>query len=175
VSFLTAIWLLPIALAFHEAEEWNILPWYRRNFVNLPPKTNTSVRTFLVFFTLFGFLWTALAALTKNPKIAAFLFLPFVAGAFFNAIQHLFYTLYFRQYAPGVVTSVMLYIPLSGYLITRAIAENLVPVVYIGLLVVLVILGLIQTMRAGKTFIPFFRAISHFGMRLSEWLHIPGA
>jgi len=49
MSFLTAIWLLPIALALHEAEEWNILGWEQRNFVNLPAKTNASVRTFLVF------------------------------------------------------------------------------------------------------------------------------
>ncbi|SRR6266567_7318237 len=90
MSFLTAIWLLPVALLLHEAEEWNILRWEQRNFVNLPAKTNAGVRTFLVFFTLFGFLWTALAA-----------------GAFLNALQHLFYTLYFRQYTPGVITSVV--------------------------------------------------------------------
>ena len=104
MPFLTAIWLLPFALALHEAEEWNILRWERRNFVNLPAKTHASVRTFLVFFTLFGFLWTALAALPSNPKIAAFLFLPFAAGAFLNALQHLFYMMYFRQYAQGVIT-----------------------------------------------------------------------
>ncbi len=46
MSFLTAIWLLPVALLLHEAEEWNILRWEQRNFVNLPAKTNVSVRTF---------------------------------------------------------------------------------------------------------------------------------
>ena len=172
MSFLTAIWLMPFALALHEAEEWNILRWEQRNFVNLPPKTNGGVRAFLVFFTLFGFLWTALAALPNNPKIAAFVFLPFAAGAFLNALQHLFYTIYFRQYAPGVITSVGLYLPISSYLTVRAIQENLVPVVYVVVLGILAILGLIQTMKAGNTFIPAFRAFSHFGMAFSKWLHI---
>lgn len=175
MSFLTAIWLLPIALALHEAEEWNILRWEQRNFVNLPAKTYASTRTFLVFFTLLGFLWTALAALPNNPTIAAFVLLPFAAGAFLNALQHLFYTMYFKQYAPGVITSVVLFLPITGYLTARAIEENLVPVGYVVVLVTLTILGLIQTMKAGNTFTPFFRAISHFGMALSKWLHIPEA
>lgn len=172
MPYLTAIWLLPAALAIHEAEEWNILPWEQRNFVNLPAKTHASVRTFLAFFTLFSFLWTALAALPNNPTIAAFMLLLLASGGFLNALQHLFYTIYFRQYAPGIVTSVVLLLPISSYLTARAIQENLVPVVYVGALGIVVILGLIQTMKAGNTFIPAFRAVSHIGMALSKWLHI---
>jgi len=172
MSFLTAIWLFPVALALHEAEEWNILPWQQRNFVNLPAKTTTSVRTVLVFVTLLGLLWTSLAALPKNPTIAAFAFLPFAAIGFLNALQHLFYTLYFREYAPGVITSALLLLPISVYLAARAIQEDLVPVVYIVAIGMVAMLGLIQTMKAGNTFIPAFRAISHFGMALSKWLHL---
>ena len=172
MPFLTAIWLLPIALALHEAEEWNILPWEQRNFVNLPVKTHASVRTFLAFFTLFAFLWTALAVVLNNPTIAAFLILLLAAGGFFNALQHLFYTIYFRQYAPGIITSVVLSLPISGYLTARAIQENLVPVVYVVALGLVVIFGLIQTVKAGNTFIPPFRVISHIGMALSKWLNI---
>ena len=175
MSFLTAIWLLPMALAVHEAEEWNILRWEQRNFANLPAKTDTSVRTFLVFFTLFGFLWTALAALPSNPTIAAFVLLPFAAGAFLNTLQHLFYTLYFRQYAPGVITSVVVIIPIVGYLTARAIEENLVPIVYVMVLGILTVLGLIQTIKAGNTLTPTFRAISHLGVALAKWLHLPEA
>ena len=171
MSFLAAIWLLPIAVALHEVEEWNILGWYQRNFVNLPAKTHASIRTFLVFLTLLGFLWTALAAVSNNPSIAAFVLLPFAAGAFLNALQHLFYTLYFRQYAPGVITSVVLYLPIVGYLTARALEEQLVPVAYMVVLVLLVILGLVKTIQAGNTFTPAFRAISQVGMALATWLH----
>jgi len=175
MPFLTAIWLFPVALALHEAEEWNILGWQQRNFVNLPAKTHASVRTVLVFVILLGFLCTALAAWPNNLTIAAFVLFPFAAIGFLNALQHLFYTMYFRQYAPGVITSVVLLLPISGYLTARAIQENLVPLVYVVVLMLLVILGLIQTMNAGNTLIPAFRAISHFGMALSKWLHIPQA
>lgn len=172
MSFLTAIWLLPVALALHEAEEWNILRWEQRNFVNMPAKTNASVRTFLVFFTLFGFLWTALAALPNNPMIAAYIILPFAAGAFLNALQHFFYTIYFRQYAPGVITSVLVYLPVVVYITARAIEETLVPIVYVTVLVILAILGLIQTMKAGNTFSSSFEAFSRIGTTLAKWLHI---
>ena len=172
MPFLVAIWLVPIALVFHEAEEWNILGWERRNFVNVPAKTNGSVRTFLVVFTLFGFLWTSLAALPNNPKIAAFVVLPFAAGACLNALQHMFYTLYFREYAPGLVTAVVLYLPIVGYLTARAIAQGLVPVGYVVVLVLLIILGLIQTIKAGNTFTSAFRAISHIGVALAKVLNV---
>lgn len=174
MSFMTVIWLFPVALALHEAEEWSILGWQQRNFVNLPPKTNASIRTTLVFVTLLGFLWTAFAAISNNPKIAALMILLFAVIGFLNSLQHLFYTLYFRQYAPGVIMSVVFLLPISVYLTARAIQENLVPVIYAVVLGILVILGLIQTMKAGNTFIPAFRAISHFGIALSKWLRIPG-
>lgn len=172
VPFPAVIWLLPFALALHEAEEWNILRWEQRNFTNLPAKTHAGVRTFLVFFTLFGFLWTALTTLPSDPTVTAFAFLPFAAGAFLNALQHIFYTTYFKQYAPGVITSVVLYLPIVSYLTARAIQENLVPVAYVVALGILAVLGLIQTIRAGNTLIPAFRAFSHIGMVLSKWLRI---
>lgn len=175
MSFLTAIWLLPIALAIHEAEEWNVLPWEQRHFVNVPAKTPASVRTMLVVITLFGFLWTAAAAWPDNPTLAAFILLPGAAGAVLNALQHLFYTMYFRQYVPGVMTSTLLLLPISGYLTARAIDENLVPVAYVAVLGVLAVLGLIHTVKAGNTFPSLFRAMSPFGMALSRWLHLPGA
>jgi len=171
MPFLTAIWLLPIAVVLHEAEEWNILRWEQRNFINLPAKTDRSIRVFLVLFSLFGILWTALAALPNNPTIAAFMSLPFAAGAFWKALQRLFYTVRFRQYAPGVVTAVVFYLPIAGYLTARAIEEDLVPAAYVLVLGVLAILGLIQTMKAGNTFSPFFRVIT----ALSKWLRIPEA
>ena len=173
MSFLTAVWLLPAAVALHEAEEWNILEWEEHNFVNVPPKTRASVRTFLVFFSLFGFLLTALSVLPGDPQLAALIVLAFAAGASLNALQHVFYALLFRQYAPGVITAILLILPVSVYLAGRAIGERLVPAAYVALLGGLVVLGLIQTIRAGNSFTPFFRAVSQFGVTLSRWLHIP--
>ncbi len=37
IDFLTWLWLFTIAFALHELEEWNILNWYQRNYVDLPP------------------------------------------------------------------------------------------------------------------------------------------
>ena len=172
MSFLTVIWLLPIAVALHEAEEWNILRWEQRNFVDLPTKTDATVRTFLVFFTLFGFLWTTLAALPHSPTIAAYVILPFAAGAFLNTLQHVYYTVYFKQYAPGVITSVLVYLPVVVYMTAKAIEEHLVATAYVAVLVILAVFGLIQTIKAGRTFTSSFRFFSRIGIVLAKWLHI---
>jgi len=62
-----------------------------------------------------------------------------------------------------------------GYLTARAIEEHLVPVAYVVVLVILAILSLVQTMKAGNIVTPPFPAMSHIGMALSKWLHIPDA
>ena len=66
----------------------------------------------------------------------------------------------------------VLYLPIVSYLTVRAIEENLVPVAYVVTLVILTILGLIQTVKAGNIATRPFRAISHIGMVLAKWLHI---
>jgi hypothetical protein len=173
MPFLAAVWLLPAAVALHEAEEWNILAWEQRHFVNVPSKTQASTRTFLVFFSLMGFLLTGVAVLPGSPRLAAWIVLAFAAGASLNALQHIFYLVFFKEYAPGVITAVLLILPVSGYLMVRAIEENLIPIGYVAALSALVVLGLIQTIRAGNTFIPFFKAVSQFGLLLARLLHIP--
>jgi hypothetical protein len=57
-------------------------------------------------------------------------------------------------------------------LVLRALQEHLVPPGYVAALLALVVLGLIQTMKEGNTFGPFFRAVSRFGMSISRHLHI---
>ncbi|HEY5901815.1 MAG TPA: HXXEE domain-containing protein, partial [Anaerolineales bacterium] len=160
------------AVALHEAEEWNILEWEQRNFVNVPPKTRASTRTFLVFFSLLGFLLTGMAVLLGSPKLAAWIVLAFAAGASLNALQHVYYAVLFRQYAPGVITAILLCVPTCSYLVLRALQEHLVPPGYVAALLAVVVLGLIQTMKEGNTFGPFFRAVSQSGMILAKWLHI---
>jgi hypothetical protein len=54
IDFLTWLWLFVIAFALHEIEEWNILRWYHRNYVDLPPSTDKTVRVWIVFVILVG-------------------------------------------------------------------------------------------------------------------------
>jgi len=96
--------------------------------------------------------------------------LPAAAVAFQNALQHVFWLIYFREYAPGVVTSVLLLIPMVCYLTARAVQQGYVPAWYVVALAVLIVPGLIQTARAGNRLTPQFRAIHNFSVALSKWL-----
>lgn len=170
LDFLTLVWLFPIAYALHEAEEWTILRWYQRRYADLPSMTNRSVRTFLVCASAVGFVWTAVATLPGDPRVAAFLLLPAVALALQNALQHLWFLVVFRDYAPGIITSVLLLVPVGGYVAARAVGQGYVPLWYVLGLGVLIIPGLVQTVRAGRRLTRQFRAIHGFGMALSKRL-----
>jgi len=170
IDFLTWLWLFAIAFALHEAEEWNILSWYQRNYVDLPPSTNKAVRVWIIFVSLIGFVWCAVATLPGNPVLAAYAFLPTIAVAMQNALQHVYWLFYFKQYAPGVVTSVVLLIPLGLYVTIEAVSQNYVAYWYVSVLVLAMIPGLLQTVKAKNKMTKQIRAIHHLGIKLTGLL-----
>ena len=62
-------WLLPVAFALHELEEWNIVAWYQRYWTNVDPTivNQRNSWTWLAFASLFGFAWTFLASSLPQP------------------------------------------------------------------------------------------------------------
>jgi hypothetical protein len=72
---------------------------------DLPPSTDKSIRVWIIFFILIVFAWGAVATLPGNPVFAAYVFHPAIALAMQNALQHVYWLFYFKQYAPGIVTS----------------------------------------------------------------------
>jgi Protein of unknown function with HXXEE motif len=168
LDFLTALWLFPLAVALHEFEEWNIVRWYEQNFVDLPPLTDKGARAWIVFSSILGFLWTGIAVLPANPTVAAFVLLLAFALMLQNGLQHIYYFYYFRHYAPGVVTSVLLLFPTIGYLAIRAVQQDYVPIWYVILLAIFVIPNLTQTVKAGNTMLSSLRAVHRFGAALAK-------
>lgn len=167
IDFLIWLWIFAIAYALHELEEWNILRWYQRNYTDLPPATDKSVRVWIVFFSLMTFAWCAAATSPGNPVFAAYAFLPTIALAMQNALQHVYWLFYFKQYAPGVVTAVVFLIPLGVYVTEQAMWQTYIPLWYVGLLILLIIPGLVQTVQAGNRMTKQIRVIHHLGIRLA--------
>jgi hypothetical protein len=168
LDFLSVLWLFPVAFALHEIEEWNIMKWYRRNYADLPPATDRSARTWIVFVSLVGFVWCAVAVLPTSPTVAVFVLLPAIGIALQNALQHVYWLFYFRQYAPGIVTSVLLLIPIGVYIVVRAVRQGYAPIWYVAIWAALILPGLVQTVRAGNQMTPPMRAIHNLGIRLAE-------
>ena len=169
LDFLEALWLFPLAVVLHEAEEWNLVRWYERNYDDLLPMTNKSARIVLVLMSSAFLLWSAVAIVTQSPKVAALILLPAMAIVLQNALQHVYWLFYFRQYAPGAVTAVLLLLPTVGYLAARAVQQHYAPIWYVVALMVLNIPGLIQTVQAGNTMTSFFRAVHNVGIAIAQW------
>ncbi|HEU5133555.1 MAG TPA: HXXEE domain-containing protein [Steroidobacteraceae bacterium] len=161
-------WLLPAAFALHELEEWNIVAWYRRYWTNVDPAlvNQRNSWTWLAFASLFGFLWTFLASRFRNPAIALHLLLVFFIAVFSHCFAHIYWLFSLGVYAPGVVTSIVLIIPITAYVTYRAIRERLVSSVFAAALFALTLLPLTWAIGLGNRLpdggIPF--------LRFSSWL-----
>ncbi len=155
VSFRRAIWLAPVVWAIHEFEElvFDVMAFEKANFLQLPlralgppPPINP-----LVIVAINGFIWTALTAWPKNPRLAAYLTLPFfVYFSFANVLQHIYWSAYFQAYQPGVVTAVALVAPTILGLTMKAVREKLIPWWYAALMYASVLPTMIATYRAGN-------------------------
>jgi hypothetical protein len=152
LDFRKAIWIAPLVWTLHEAEEWNIVYFGRKHFAD--PGYFSQIDQPIVWIglglvALTGILWTCLTAWPKNPKFAAFLTLPFfVCFSFGNALQHIYYSIFFRDYNPGIATAVLLVGPMVIGLTVKAIHGRLTPWWYTAILYLLTIPSMVVTVRA---------------------------
>jgi hypothetical protein len=171
LPFRKVIWILPIFWAFHEAEEWNIISWYQRHFVNPPEMTPWSVLTLLVCSALASFIWTFIASLFRNLKVTAgILLFFFIPMAFMNAIQHILWAIMFHSYSPGVLSSVILIIPAVIYITWRVLEEGLLPKWYIIILYLWAVPRVIETIIYGNEVMPMLEKLHYFGNWLAKLL-----
>jgi hypothetical protein len=138
LPFRRAIWLAPLVWALHESEEWNINEFESKHFADpghFALVDHPVLWIGLAQVALNGAIWTGLTGWPKNPKFAAFLSLPFfVFFSFANVLQHIYMTVYFGGYTPGVLTAVLLVGPVVVGLTIKAIRDRLIPWWYAALL-----------------------------------------
>ena len=165
------LWLLGIAFVLHEFEEWNIVSWQQANFEPSPQFTDREARTLLVLFALLGLSFTALSNWLLSLRAALVVLLPlFVAIILGNALTHIFWLLYFQAYAPGVVSSALLLVPLTLLLIRAVLQERLVPTAYVCILLALAVLQPAAAAIAGNSLPGPQLALQRFGARLAQCL-----
>ncbi len=165
------LWLIGLAFVLHEAEEWNLVSWFHDNFEPPPQFTNREARTLLALFALLGISFTALSIRLLSLRAALFALLPlFVAVVLGNALTHIFWLFYFQSYAPGVLTSTFLLVPLTLYLVRGVLQERLVPSAYVWLLLGLALLQPVAAAAAGSTLSGPQLAFQRLCARLAGWL-----
>lgn len=170
IDFRNIIWSIPIIMLLHELEEWNILKWYRENYIDLPPSTNRSIRVWLLGISFVGFIWTTICYLIPNQSITALLICVLIAITLQNGLQHLYWLVYFKRYAPGFLFSVLLGIPADIYICFRMLEEKLIPFWAIIIIGLIIIPGLIETVKAKNRMTKSVRGAHEIGISIANWL-----
>jgi len=124
MSFNTALLLAPLAYAIHHAEEhliFNFRAWRLKYF---PDNNALSTEAILAVLVSVGLIYLLLHA-TIRTRVSAWVVLIFLmATQVHNAIFHLGTTIIFKDFSPGLITALVLYLPVNGLIAWAALKEN---------------------------------------------------
>ena len=124
-EFKNLIVLGPLIYAIHHFEEhvvFNFIEWKLKYFQHSAASLSTEAILSILTSILIVFV---LLHLVKNNRASAhvILFILFSTQVI-NAIFHIFFSLYYNDFSPGVVTGLLLYLPANFFIVRTAFKEN---------------------------------------------------
>jgi hypothetical protein len=149
MSFQKLQWLFPIAVTFHNSEEALWLPaWWVRHAKEVPVHPGAGTFRYAVaVLTVAAFVVTYLSERKGKESVWAYLLFGCIVAMLANVlIPHIPASFVFRSYTPGVVTAVLINLPVMGFLSIRAVREGWVSgrkAVVFGVAVPIAIAGII--------------------------------
>ena len=128
MSFQNLLWLFPIVVTLHNAEEAIWLPgWSKRAVLWRSPVTPGSFRFVVALLTVLAFAVTWLSYSSGKQSVWTYLAFGYMAATLANVlIPHLALTVALRSYMPGVVTAVALNLPVLSLLVALALRQGYV-------------------------------------------------
>jgi|KBSMisStaDraftv2_1062788.scaffolds.fasta_scaffold00515_36 hypothetical protein len=111
-------WLLPLAVTLHNVEEAIWIPGFRTRH-GWNSITASQFRLAALMVVLLAFAVTYVAIPNDRSRTASHLFYAFCWIMLLNVFWHVGVCFYFRAYAPGAITAVVLVLPITLYLIFR--------------------------------------------------------
>ena len=124
-QFKNLIVLSPLIYAIHHFEEhviFNFIEWKLKYFSHSAAALSTeAILSILVcIFVIF-----TLLHLVKNNRASAYviLYILFTIQVI-NAFFHIFFSLYYSDFSPGTITSVLLYLPVNFFIVRTAFKEG---------------------------------------------------
>ncbi|MDD9946836.1 MAG: HXXEE domain-containing protein [Myxococcales bacterium] len=126
LSYRQAVWLGPVAYAIHILEEaQNFAAWASAHFAK-GFTTAQFVKNNLIIMGILVAL-TALASLYPRRWTALIHFFQLSAGILHNALFHMAATAYLGVYSPGLLSAILLYIPVFYLITARGYRAGLLP------------------------------------------------
>jgi hypothetical protein len=128
MSYRNLMWLFPIVLTLHNAEEAIWLPgWSKRAVLWHSPVTPGSFRFAVAVLTVLAFAVTWLSASSGKQTVWTYLAFGCIVAMLANVlIPHIALTIALRSYMPGVATAVTFNLPVLSLLVVLAIREEYV-------------------------------------------------
>jgi hypothetical protein len=128
MNFQHLLWLFPIVVTLHNAEEAIWLPgWSKRAVLWHSPVTPGSFRFAVAVLTLLAFAVAWLSAESGKQSVWTYLTFGCMVVTLANVlIPHLALTVSLRSYMPGVATAMALNLPVLSLLVVLAIREEYV-------------------------------------------------
>ena len=119
-KFNNLIVLGPLLYAIHHFEEhvvFNFIEWKLKYFYHSAAALSTEAILSILVCVIAVFVFLHLV---KNNRASAYVILYILfAIQVINAFFHIFFSVYFNDFSPGVITAVLVYLP-GNYLIVRA-------------------------------------------------------
>ena len=124
LPFSTALLLAPLVYAIHHAEEHLFLNFRAWRLKYFPDNNALSTEAILAIIVSFGLVYIILHASVRT-KVSAWMALTFLmATQVHNAIFHLGATIAFRDFSPGLITAILLYLPVNLLIARSALQEE---------------------------------------------------
>jgi hypothetical protein len=137
LTFRDAVWLFPPAFTLHVLEEWPRFTGWANRYAS-PLFTRRRYTTIHVA-GIMGAIGSATIVWAFPTRAVVFVFfaLMFAPGLMFNTIFHAGGTIVTREYCPGVITAVTIYMPVFYFVSRLAWRENLLDLrtLIIGLII----------------------------------------
>jgi len=127
MTFQKMQWLFPVAVCLHSAEEARQMPIWEsahRSQLSFHPGA-TKIWLGLAVLTLAAFVITYLSVRSGKQSVWAYLLVGYAAAMLANVlVPHIPASLVFGGYTPGVVTAVLINLPVMSALLLSAVREQ---------------------------------------------------
>ena len=160
IPFGRLLWFVPFFFMLHNMEEAPFMEnWSKRLPLKVHPIVSTKQFVIAVtFLTLTGFILTFLGVEIWKQPDGYLLVLGIQMVLAFNAfVPHIFTTIRFRLYSPGVVSALAITLPFSFYLFRRALTEDLLTWnqfwILLGLAPFVMVISALLSLKIGQVFV----------------------
>jgi hypothetical protein len=125
LSLVQVLVLFPLCVVVHVAEEWPGFPRWARRFGSAQYSDHEYITTHVAAVVLAIGAVGIVRWFPTTTVLFGFLAVVFGPGVFCNAWFHLGATVLSRTYCPGVITGVLVYLPLSLMVIVSGMRDGL--------------------------------------------------